>query len=201
MNTMDYFFSTKGNIERLPFLGLLVMSVVFSFIATLFTALFSKLTGHNNLLFFPVTAIFMYASYCIYMKRFNDIGKMHQLVNIHFAALSFSFLLIIFEIINIFTISIITLNMFFGLVVLGIALFTKSGTPITVEYEGRKISLLKSLLTQVNNKFVPNFETTGMLVMIGGGNELIMTKQEYERRQHILEYADNLYVFHLKDLE
>ena len=56
-------------------------------------------------------------------------------------------------------------------------------------------------MTHVNKDFVPNFETTGLLMFIGGGQELILTKQKYEESQLLLEYAESLYVFHLKDLQ
>lgn len=207
MNSIDYFFSTKGKVERLAFLGLLVICIVFNFIAVLFTALFSKLVGNTDLLFFPISAVFIYITYCIYMKRFNDIGKMHQLVQVHFALMAFFLILVLFQILNGFTISIFILNGILGLIVFTIALFVKSGAPITVKYDGKNIIFTSNMLTRVNSNFVPDFETTGMIIeireneLMGDLINLIMTKQEYERRQHILQYVDNLYVFHLKDLQ
>lgn len=201
MYVMGYFFSTKGKIARLPFLALLVISLVISSFLAFFTALLQSKLHDSKIPFLFEAMILLYVSYCIYIKRFNDIGKMHGLLQTHFSIIAVAVLFSLSGIVNLVTVSVFGMNFLLGVFLFGFALLKKGADPIAVTQGGKMYTFTSDMLTKVNASFVPNFETTGMLAYIGGGHELILTSEQYEQRQAVRRLADDLYVFHLHQLE
>ena len=198
MEAIAYLFSPKGKIERIPFLGLLIVSFVLGIFVSF---ILEYVLGELLVVFLIQSWVLLYVSYCIYMKRFNDIGGMHVWVQAHFALLATAILCSVVDFLLTPMLVLFVLNLLFGLFLLAYGLLKQGTKPFTIRHGGESYTFTTDMLTKVKKSFIPNFETTGMLVSIGGGYELILTKDQYEERQKVREYADKLYVFHLNKLE